>query len=278
MDARYEYALVDSGDEKRLERFGNMLVIRPCAQAVWKPKQPHLWKKADASFSRDEKNEWKFHSRFPSEWVTYLKDLKFILTPTDFGHVGVFPEHHHLWDWMEKQIQMKKAPRILNLFAYTGAATIKLSKLGAKVTHVDASKKSVNWACQNAELNGEKQNIRWIVDDAAKFIQREIKRGALYEGIILDPPSFGKGTHGEIFKIEKDIIPLLELCRKLLSPQPSFVVFTCHTPGFTPSVMRYLLESLVPKQGRIEAGEMLIESAESFALPSGVFARWSSHD
>ena len=276
--AHKPYALLDSGDEQRLERFGDVLLIRPCSQAVWKPKHPKLWRDADATFTRDDGNRWIVHKKLPDEWIVYLQDLKFHLSPTDFGHVGLFPEHHHLWSWMEQKLQSRKEPaRILNLFAYTGAASVKLAKSGAKVCHLDASKKSVGWAADNAKLNEIEGSIRWIVDDAMKFLEREVRRGSVYDGIILDPPSFGKGTKGEIFKIEKDIVALLELCKKVLSPQSLFVVFTCHTPGFTPSVMKYLMQTVVGDQKGIEVGEMLIDSINSYPLPSGVFARWASH-
>lgn len=271
------YSLLDSGDEKRLEKFGKFILIRPCSQAVWKPQHPELWKKADATFTREEGNRWSFRSRLPETWNMRLENLIFSITPTDFGHLGIFPEHHHLWSWMEPKIQEASfQPNILNLFAYSGAASVKLASCGAKVCHVDASKKSVNWAAENATLNHlEKAPIRWIVDDAIKFLQREVRRGSLYDGIILDPPTFGKGAKGEIFKIEKDIGELLSLCKQLLSPKALFLVFTCHTPGFTPCSMQYLLQEVFKNQGTIESGEMLIHGHNTFSLPSGVYARWS---
>jgi 23S rRNA (cytosine1962-C5)-methyltransferase len=275
------YALLDSGDEQKLERFGQFTLIRPSSVAVWKPKQPALWKKADALFTRDEGNKWVIlNKKLPSEWLIELGKLTFKLSPTDFGHLGIFPEHHHLWEWMEDLIEKRKGQvNVLNLFAYSGAATIKMAKCGAKVCHLDASKKSVSWACENAKLNHlESAPIRWIVDDAVKFLQREVKRGSHYDAIILDPPSFGKGAKGEIFKIEKDISQLLDLCRQVLSSSPLFIAFTCHTPGFTPTVMKYLLEEMMGNKGKIEVGEMVIESTQSYALPSGAFARWSSHE
>lgn len=272
---RDHYQLIDSGDEKRLESFGPYTLIRPCSQAVWKPKNPKLWKNADAIFTREEGNRWSFYRKMPSEWKVRLEDLDFLISPTDFGHLGIFPEHHHQWKWMSELISKRKEPNILNLFAYTGAATIKLAQAGAKVCHLDASKKSVSWACENAKINrSDHLPIRWIVDDAIKFLHREIKRGVKYDAIILDPPSFGKGAKGEIFKIEKDINELLELCSKVLSDDPLFVLFTCHTPGFTPSVMEYLLKQTFSTLGKIEVGEMLIEAKETYPLPSGVFGRW----
>jgi 23S rRNA (cytosine1962-C5)-methyltransferase len=274
------YVLLDSGDQKRLEKFGEYTLIRPCSQAVWKPKQPKLWEKPDAFFTRDDGNRWIFYRKIPAYWRMKLEDFIFKISPTDFGHLGIFPEHHEQWDWMESLIKKtKKQPNILNLFAYSGAATVKLAKSGSKVCHVDASKKSISWAVENAALNQlEEAPIRWIVDDVIKFLQREVKRESYYDAIILDPPSFGKGAKGEVFKIERDISLLLDLCKKVLVPDPLFVLFTCHTPGFTPSVMQYLLEEMMGKRGFITPGEMLITAENTVALPSGVFARWSSYE
>jgi 23S rRNA (cytosine1962-C5)-methyltransferase len=274
------YALLDSGNQQRLERFGEYTLIRPCSQAVWQPKYPELWDRADALFTRDEGNRWVFYQKIPYEWKMHLGEFVFKISPTDFGHLGIFPEHHEQWAWMEHLIKTskQKTPNILNLFAYSGAATVKLARCGAKICHVDSSKKSVSWAADNASLNTLKEApIRWIVEDAMKFLQREVRRGSSYDAIIVDPPSFGKGAKGEIFKIESDIGRLLDLCKKVLVKDPLFILFTCHTPGFTPSVMKYLLEDMMGKRGCIESGEMLISSEKAVALPSGVFARWSAH-
>ncbi len=274
------YALLDSGDQKRLEAFGDYILIRPCAQAVWKPKQPQLWKQADAIFTREEGNSWIFRKKIPSEWKMQLGGFTFKISPTDFGHLGIFPEHYEQWGWMENLLKRKasRPKNVLNLFAYSGAATLKLAQCGAKVCHLDASKKSVSWAVDNATLNQlEEAPIRWIVDDAKKFLQREIKRGSRYDAIILDPPSFGKGAKGEIFKIEKDLSLLLSLCKQVLVEDPLFVLLTCHTPGFTPSVMKYLLEEMIEKKGELSFGEMVIPAKDTADLPSGVFARWSSN-
>lgn len=271
------YALLDSGDQKRLEKFGEYILIRPCAQAVWKPKQPSLWKSADALFTRDDGNRWIFYKKLPSSWTIELGGLLFKVSPTDFGHLGIFPEHHELWSWMENLIKQAARPiNVLNLFAYSGAATLKLAQCGAKVCHLDASKKSVSWARENAALNHlDNAPIRWIVDDVTKFLKREEKRNSFYDAILLDPPSFGKGNQGEVFKIERDLSELLERCKQVLTPNPLFVVFTCHTPGFTPCVMQYLLEEIMGKQGKIEVGEMLISAEKTVALPLGSYARWS---
>jgi 23S rRNA (cytosine1962-C5)-methyltransferase len=201
-----------------------------------------------------------------------IKGVRLKIAPTDFGHLGVFPEHAALWDWMGSRIQ--KGDRVLNLFAYSGGATMKAASMGAEVCHLDASKGMVDWARENGKLNGlEKAPIRWIVDDALKFLKREEKRGSFYEGIVLDPPTFGRGGKGEVFKIEDEIIPLLELCRNVLSKRPKFLIFSCHTPGFTPIVLEHLLFQLFGR--KVESGEMLLESPGAFSIPSGAFARIS---
>lgn len=275
------YSLLDSGDQYKLERFGKFVLARPCAQAVWRPLLPESsWKAADAHFTRDQGNRWSSKS-MPASWITDLHGLKFKVAPTDFGHIGIFPEHSSQWEWMEGRIQAApKQPQILNLFAYTGGATLAAARAGAAVCHLDASKASVAWARENAALNAlTDKPIRWIIEDVVKFLQRELRRGMRYDGIILDPPSFGRGRQGEVFKIEQDLQELLQLCRKLLSPQPLFVIFTSHTPGFTPVVMQYLLEqTLSGMKGKVEAGEMALPARESNALPvpSGSFARWQS--
>ncbi len=268
------YSLLDSGDEQKLEKFGPYTLIRPCAQAIWKPKKSWDKVKVDAVFSREKENKWKMMNKLPPSWIIELQGVKFKIAPTDFGHLGVFPEHSMLWAWMQEKIKTRQTPNILNLFAYSGGATLSCAQAGAKVCHLDASKGMVTWARENAELNKlQSAPIRWIVEDVLKFLQREQKRNVKYDGIILDPPSFGRGNKGEIFKIEKDIHPLLHACKSLLSNDPLFLVLTSHTPGFTPLAMDHLLSQCLHK-GKVETGEMVISSAESFALPSGSFAKW----
>lgn len=259
------YALVDSGDQKKLERFGKFTLVRPCSQALWKPKlSQEEWRRADASFSREE--GWHRSSPLPASWAIEWQGLRFKIAPTDFGHLGIFPEHAQIWNWATEQIRgAKKGVQLLNLFAYSGGATLACAQAGAQVCHLDASKGMVTWARENAELNAmEGLPIRWIVDDALKFLKREQSRGRRYDAIILDPPTFGRGNRGEVFKIERDIGELLALCRSLLSDEPLFVALTTHTPGMTPTVMYRLLEQMMGK-GNIEAGEMVLENA----LPSG---------
>lgn len=268
-----EYTLLDSGHEHKFEKFGKFKLIRPCSQAVWQPLlDKQEWEEANAVFTREPSNQWKSKIKLPPSWTVTLSGIKFKLLATDFGHVGLFPEHASLWSWMVPRAD--KGANILNLFAYTGGATLALAQKGAKVCHLDASKTVVAWARENAALNGlEKAEIRWIIDDVVKFLQREVRRGVLYDGIVLDPPTFGRGNKGEIFKIEKDLFHILELCRKLLSPKPLFFVLSSHTPGYTPLVMHHLLRQVTEGlKGNIDSGEMIIPS--KLDLPSGTYARW----
>lgn len=276
-----KYFLVDSGDQQKLERYGDYLIARPCSQALWRPSLPKSeWDKADAHFSRDGGNAWTFKTKLPQSWIVEVEGVRFKIAPTDFGHLGVFPEHSLLWKSMQEAIKKRtEAPQILNLFAYSGGATLAAAQAGARVCHLDASKGMVAWARENAQLNGlSGAPIRWIVDDAAKFLQREIKRGVRYDGIILDPPSFGRGSKGEVFKIERDIHDLLHLCRQLLSENPLFLMLTTHTPGMTPIVMGHLLgQKMRGMQGRMETGEMILLSEAKLDIPCGSFAKWYTH-
>lgn len=271
------YALIDSGNELKLERFGAYTLLRPASQALWSPVQPAgIWDAADALFTREKGNKWIRNTKLPVSWTVEIEKLLFKISPTDFGHLGVFPEHSMLWKWIEPLIKGRKTqPNILNLFAYSGGATLAAAKAGAKVCHLDASKGMVAWARENAALNKlSDAPIRWIVEDVMKFLSREIKRGTRYDGIILDPPSFGRGSKGEVFKIETNIHELLAACRSLLSPDPLFFVLSCHTPGMTPIVLHHIMAQLMGKKGTIETGEMLISGNKTFDLPCGSYARW----
>lgn len=275
-----KYLLVDSGDQQKLERFGDFLITRPCSQALWQPTLPKFeWDKADAHFSRDGGNSWNFKTKLPETWISEVEGMRFKIFPTDFGHLGVFPEHSLLWKSMREAIQKRtESPHILNLFAYSGGATLAAASAGARVCHLDASKGMVAWARENAGLNHlSSAPIRWIVDDAVKFLNREIKRGVRYDGVILDPPSFGRGSKGEVFKIERDIHELLQLCRQLLTENPLFLIFTTHTPGITPIVMGHLIkQKMQGLSGRIETGEMILPSVIGAEVPCGSYARWFS--
>ncbi len=275
-----EYQLLDSGHGRKLERFGRVVLDRPCAQAVWSPADKSRWKKADAFFTRKSGLEWRGREQLPEAWVATVNGIRMKLSTTDFGHLGVFPETRAMWDWVTSTLQAEQPRRsaplhFLNLFAYSGGATLAAARAGAHCCHVDASKGMVQWARENARLNDlEDHPIRWIVDDVNKFLQREIRRGRRYDAILLDPPSFGRGKGGELYKIEQALLETLELVKGVLSEQPCFVYLTSHTPGFSPIVLDNLLRQLLPP-GKLECGEMLL-TGESSALPvpSGTWARW----
>jgi 23S rRNA (cytosine1962-C5)-methyltransferase len=262
-----DYQLLDSGSGRKWERFGDFILNRPCPQAVWRPKGNA---EAHATFNREEGTKWTFQRKLPASWEIEIERVKMKIAPTDFGHLGIFPEHASLWNWMQERLSAET--KVLNLFAYSGGATLAALQKGASVCHLDASKGMVDWARENAKLNNlGAAPVRWIVDDAIKFLRREVKRQSRYDAILLDPPTFGRGSKGEVFKIERDIQPLLELCRELLSDKPRFLIFSCHTPGFTPIVLKHLLGQFF--DAPIDASEMLLESVEAYSIPSGCVAK-----
>lgn len=271
------YTLLDSGKGYKLEQFGSYVISRPCSQAVWQPQLTQdTWNRAHAFFSREGQNKWTYaKGGLPEVWTLQVADITFKISPTDFGHLGIFPEQKEFWQWIQKTVT--KGKRVLNLFAYSGGSTLAAAKAGGEVCHLDASKGMVAWARENAALNQlDKAPIRWIIDDVSKFLARELRRGSKYDAIILDPPSFGRGSSGEIFKIEEEIIPLLKSCRDLLTEKPLFVLFSCHTPGFSPLVMQHLMQQMMAGiPGKIDTGEMVLDgSAQVLSVPSGTFARW----
>jgi len=275
-----EYELLDSGGGRKLERFGPVILSRPCAQAVWEPQRPELWKKAAAEFDRREGLNWRGRQDIPSRWIVPVNDIQMKLSPTDFGHLGVFPETRALWDWITATLMAagrtsNRKLSVLNLFAYSGGATLAAARGGAEVCHLDASKGMTEWARENAALNHlQEAPIRWIVDDVHKFLNREIKRGRKYDAVMLDPPSFGRGKQGELYKIEQDLMETLKSVKAVLADQPLFVLLTSHTPGFSPTVLMNLLIQLLVK-GRTECGEMMLTGApDVFAVPNGNWARW----
>lgn len=269
-----DYQLIDSGELEKLERFGSYTLIRPCSCAIWKKQKKNLWLDADARFTREGKEGWNEKKHFPETWEVEIEGVRFQLKLTPFGHLGVFPEHSFLWNWMRSLMAKRKKPlRILNLFAYSGGATLACALAGAEVVHLDASKGMNNWARLNAQLNNlDNHPIRWIVDDVLKFLNRERKRGALYDAIIMDPPTFGRGKMGEVFKIEKDLFSLFELSLPLLSKDPLFFLFSTHTPGYTPIVLEQLLFSMIKKKGLLESGELVLQG--EMTIPSGSWAGW----
>lgn len=278
-----DYELIDSGDGRKLERFGAWVLERPCAQAAWRPQLPQRrWDAAGATFSRHGRMQWVVRGELPEGWDVEVAGQRMRLSRTDFGHLGLFPEQRALWLWSGDRLRAAavdrgRAPRLLNLFAYSGGATIAAARAGAEVCHVDASKGMVGWARDNAALNGLQQApIRWIVDDAVKFLRREIRRGSRYDAIVLDPPTFGRGARGEVYKIERGLQETLACCAELRTEQPLFVLLSSHTPGFTPTVLQNLLSDFMGP-GAVQSEEMLLTGGtDVWPVPSGAWAAWSS--
>ncbi len=274
------YELLDSGNGRKLERFGDIVLERPCAQAVWQPKTPDIWHRSTARFDRVGGLNWEGRGKMPDTWNVEIADVVMKLSATDFGHIGVFPETRELWKWIRTTLneQGKRRGRelkFLNLFAYSGGATLAAAQAGAQCCHLDASKGMVEWARENAALNNlQDAPIRWIVDDVIKFLRREVKRGNRYDGILLDPPSFGRGKKGELYKIEESLMTTLDLVHQVLTDDPAFVLLTSHTPGFSPIVLSNLLRQY-HTDGSFEYGEMLLTGKAGVNdLPNGNWARW----
>ncbi len=271
------YELLDSGDEEKLERFGDKVIIRPEKQALWKKEKSELWEKVDAQYVRtnDRFGEWKTNSSFEN-WVFNYDILKMSLKLTPFGHVGVFPELSSQWDWIAKNCHTENPPKVLSLFSYTGGASLSAAGCGAQVTHVDASKPAITWAVENQKLSGQSdKSIRWIVDDALKFVKREERRGIFYDGIIMDPPKFGRGPKGEVWQFEDDILELLEFCKKILSENPLFFLVTAYTVPISSITLGNTLSSVLGKN-EVEYGEICIKEKDSERmLPTSIYARWS---
>ena len=244
-----DYEVLDTSNGEKLERWGDYFLVRPDPQVLWDtPKKLRQWKKPNGHYHRSHKGggQWEFFD-LPKTWDIQYKELKFHLQPFSFKHTGLFPEQAVNWDWFSDKIRKANRPvKVLNLFAYTGGATLAAAAAGASVTHVDASKGMVNWAKENAQLSGLREKpIRWLVDDCVKFVEREIRRGNHYDGIIMDPPSYGRGPKGEIWKIEEKIYPFIELCTKILSDDPLFFLVNSYTTGLQPAVLTYMLETQV---------------------------------
>ncbi len=266
-----DYELLDAGDGRKLERFGRYVLARPCSQALWRPRLPAAeWSRADASFDREDGNSWHGRANLPKAWQLETAGIRFRLGGTDFGHLGIFPEQRAQWRWIRGRVT--PGMRVLNLFAYSGGSTLAAVQGGAEACHLDASKGMVEWARENARLNGlDGRPIRWIVDDAHAFMRREIRRARRYDAVVLDPPSFGRGAGGETYKIERDLGETLSLVKGLLSDRPSFVLFSSHTPGLSVRVAENLLAQLFPGAA-LESGEMLLEGRR-LSCPSGVYCR-----
>ncbi len=278
-----DYEVLDTSGGEKLERWGKYLLVRPDPQVIWNTPHEHPgWKKKNGHYHRSSKGggEWEFIN-LPDEWSISYKELTFHLKPFSFKHTGLFPEQAVNWDWFSDLIAHAGRPvKVLNLFAYTGGATVSAAKAGAQVTHVDASKGMVSWAKENAAASGlADAPIRWLVDDCTKFVEREIRRGNHYDGIIMDPPSYGRGPKGEIWKIEENIFPFVELTAKLLSDKPLFFLINSYTTGLQPAVLSYMLNLTVKKQfgGKVTAEEIgLPVSGTGLVLPCGASGRWQA--
>ncbi|MCI5958363.1 MAG: class I SAM-dependent methyltransferase [Lachnospiraceae bacterium] len=280
-----DYEVIDTCSGEKCERWGDYILVRPDPQVIWDTGHHNpAWKKKNGHYHRSNKGggEWEFRN-LPEEWSITYRDLTFNLKPFSFKHTGLFPEQAVNWDWCSEKI--KKATKekgrqlkVLNLFAYTGGATVSAAAAGAAVTHVDASKGMVTWAKENALSSGlSNAPIRWLVDDCVKFVEREIRRGNTYDGIIMDPPSYGRGPKGEIWKIEESIYPFIQLTTKLLSKDSVFFLINSYTTGLQPAVLSYMINTAIVPQfgGRVEAEEIGLPVTESgLVLPCGASGRW----
>ena len=279
-----DYELIDCSGGERLERWGNIVLIRPDPQIIWStPKNNPLWRKAHARYHRSSSGggKWEVYKKHPDVWKINFNDLCFQIKPMGFKHTGVFPEQAVNWLFVDEKIRRSKRQlNVLNLFAYTGGATLACANAGAKVCHVDASKGMVQWAKENAAVSGlSDKPVRWIVDDCVKFVQREIRRGNKYDGIIMDPPSYGRGPGGEVWKLEEQLFSLVELCTGVLSDNPEFFLLNSYTTGLSPAVMQYLLGVLVQKKygGTLSSDEIGLRATETgLVLPCGSTAIWRS--
>jgi 23S rRNA (cytosine1962-C5)-methyltransferase len=281
-----DYELIDSGEGEKLERYGDIILSRPDPQALWRKSAPQAWKKSVARFTRAaEKAGWQMKSGIPERWKIELAGLNFWIRPTSFKHTGLFPEQSENWKWIEETVKNairstpKREIQVINLFGYTGGASLAAAKGGAHVCHLDGSKVAITWARDNAEISGLKDKpIRWILDDARVFLRREIKRGRKYDGIIMDPPAFGHGPNKELWKIEDHFLDFLDLCKEVLSDDPLFVLINGYASGYSSTGYDNNLTTMMAKwKGETEIGELAIEeSASGRLLPCGIFARWKA--
>ena len=277
-----DYELIDCGGGEKLERWGKYTLVRPDPQAIWNtPRENRLWRRPDARYARSSTGggHWQNKS-MPERWTVSYGSLTFNIKPMNFKHTGLFPEQAANWDWAQEQIQNAGRPiSVLNLFAYTGGATVACAAAGASVCHVDAAKGMVQWARENAQASGlEQAPIRWIVDDCAKFVEREIRRGRRYDAVIMDPPSYGRGPTGEVWKLEDNLYPFVELVSGVLSDEPLFLLLNSYTTGLAPSVLTYILQSLIAKKfgGHTVSDELGLPVTQSgLILPCGATGRWT---
>lgn len=281
-DQWQDYELLDCGGGEKLERWDKQYLVRPDPQAIWEtPRRLPEWKRANARYLRSQTGGGHWEKKaLPESWQVHYKDLTFQVKPMNFKHTGLFPEQAVNWDFVMDKIRKADRPiRVLNLFAYTGGATLSAAKAGAAVTHVDASKGMVTWAKENAAASGlSDAPIRWLVDDCVKFVEREIRRGNHYDGIIMDPPSYGRGPKGEIWKIEESIYPFIELTTQILSDDPLFFLINSYTTGLQPAVLNYMMQTAITPKfgGHTEASEIGLPVTDNgLVLPCGASGRWS---
>lgn len=277
-----DYELIDCSDGERLERWGDIILIRPDPQIIWSTgKKNPLWRKAHARYHRSNKGggSWEMYKKVPDSWSINFNNLVFNIKPMGFKHTGVFPEQAVNWEWMQNKIKEENRPlKILNLFGYTGCATLACMEAGASVCHVDASKGMVTWAKENAvSSNIADRPVRWLVDDCVKFVQREVRRGNKYDGIVMDPPSYGRGPNGEVWKIEEKLYSLIELCIQVLTDNPTFFILNSYTTGLSPAVMEYLLNVQLKSKfgGKVSSDEIGLRVTETnLSLPCGSTVIW----
>ena len=277
-----DYEIIDMANGEKLERWKNIKLVRPDPQIIWKEKSfPKKWKEINATYHRSSSGggSWEFNRKMPKQWQIKYKDLTFNIKPMGFKHTGLFPEQAVNWDWMINKIKSEKREiKVLNLFAYTGGATVACASAGASVCHVDSSKGMTTWAKENIESSGlQNRPVRFIVDDVVKFVNREIRRGNKYDAIIMDPPSYGRGANGEVWQFENNIYDLVELCTNVLSDNPLFFLINSYTTGISSKVLEDILTLTVSKKhkGKIESGEIGIPMENSkLVLPCGIYGRW----
>ncbi len=273
-----DYELLDSGSGEKLERFGNFVLRRPDPQALWQKSSPDLWENVHAEFvTSGRSGNWKKNKEVPDSWTIEISGLTFVVSLLAFKHTGIFPEQSENWKWIEETIKNANRPvSVLNLFGYTGGATLAAAKAGAHVCHVDGSKVSVARASENAKVSGlESKPIRWIVDDALSFVKREVRRGSTYDAIIMDPPSYGHGPNREVWKIEENLTELVGECHKLLSNDPVFVLMNGYAAGYSSVAYKNnILDLIGNRNGEVQFGELTLETRAGRHLPAGIFARW----
>ena len=280
-DTWVDYEVLDTGDGEKLERWGDVILRRPDPQTIWPKAQEKLWKSAQAHYHRSERGggEWEFLKKLPERWTVRHEDLTFYVRPTGFKHTGLFPEQAANWIWMSDLIRKdgRRDIRVLNLFGDTGGATLACAAAGAHVTHVDAAKGMVLWAKENRELSRlPEDRFRWIVEDTLRFVQRELRRGNSYDGILMDPPSYGRGPSGEVWKLENELYGLIDTCAQALSEEPLFFLINSYTTGFQASVLSNMLQKCVVSRfgGSVDSEELCLPVTTGGVLPCGASGRW----